>query len=506
MNNWVDLSGLPKKNGIGKNKDRLVTDWDRCLGYKCKFKYRNIEDELELLKYDKKKNRIYFLYNNQEYHLSFKGFMDANFKSFLEIHDVTYKYNIGEIINTQNASIVILKQTYTISSVGRRKSAYEVQCLKCGHTYILEQDRIPKFQYCPVCINRIVVKGINDLWTTYPEIASFLTDKEDGYKYSKGSNVSLNFTCKYCGESSKHFLPMVVKSEHVPCTCSNSYSLPNKVMFYMLKELSITFEKEKTFSWSNCKRYDFYIESLSTIIEMHGGQHYKRVSKFDKTENDFIKRIKNDNWKKEIALKNNIKNYVVIDCSVNTFESIIKNILSSELLNIIDISGINIETIKKNAYANICETISEYWNNGIYETNKIADYIGLTREFVVSKLHLCNELGLINYDKSLSKKISQKHVTASRYQHFAKPLKCNELDLYFGNNAIASREFGKILNEDVSPNNISRVLLGERKSYKRYTFSYVSRLEFNQKKIESPNKTFGDLFLTEEELYNECVS
>ena len=230
------------------------------------------------------------------------------------------------------------------------------------------------------------------------------------------------------------------------------------------------------------------------------------VSKFDKTENDFIKRIETDNWKKEIALKNNIKNYIVIDCRVNTFESIIKNILSSELPNIIDISNINTETIKKNTYANICDIISEYWNSGIYETNKIAQYTGLTREFVVNKLHLCDELGLINYNKSLSREISQKHVKSSRYQHFAKPIKCNELGLYFGNNAIASRELEKTLNECVSANNISRVLSCKRKSYKKYTFSYITRSEFNQHKIEIPNKTFGDLFLTEEELKNECVS
>ncbi len=506
MENWIDLSNVPKKNGIGKYKDKLVTDWGKCCGCKCKFQYRNIEAELELLKYDRKKNRIYFLYNNQEYNLSFKGFMDVNFKSILGIHDITYKYNIGEIINTQNASIIILQQTYAISSVGRRKSVYKVKCLKCGHTYVLDQDRIPKFEYCPVCINRIIVKGINDLWTTNPEIASLFTNKDDGYKYSKCSNAKVNFTCKYCGESSRHFVSVVANSGRVPCTCSNSYSLPNKIMFYILKELSINFEKEKTFSWSNGKRYDFYIENLSTIIEMHGGQHYKMVPKFDKTENDFIKRVKNDNWKKEIALKNNIKNYIVIDCRVNTFESILKNILSCNLSNIIDISNINIENIKKNIYANICETISEYWNNGIYETNKIADYTGLTREFVVNKLHLCDELGLINYDKSLSKKISQEYITANRYQHFAKPLKCNELDLYFGNNAIASKELSQILKKDVLPNNISRVLLGIRKSYKGYTFSYISRSEFNKKKIELQNKTFGDLFLVEDGLYNECVS
>lgn len=48
---------------------------------------------------------------------------------------------------------------------------------------------------CPVCSGRQVVRGINDLWTTHPELACRLLNKEDGHKYSFGSNRILKWKC-----------------------------------------------------------------------------------------------------------------------------------------------------------------------------------------------------------------------------------------------------------------------------------------------------------------------
>lgn len=40
---------------------------------------------------------------------------------------------------------------------------------------------------CPVCANKVIIKGINDLWTTHPHIAKLLTNEEDGYNVTFGS-------------------------------------------------------------------------------------------------------------------------------------------------------------------------------------------------------------------------------------------------------------------------------------------------------------------------------
>lgn len=56
--------------------------------------------------------------------------------------------------------------------------------------------------HCPVCSGRQVQKGINDLWTTHPDLAARLLDKEDGFRYSFGSNKKLKWLCPECGDIS----------------------------------------------------------------------------------------------------------------------------------------------------------------------------------------------------------------------------------------------------------------------------------------------------------------
>ena len=41
---------------------------------------------------------------------------------------------------------------------------------------------------CPVCTNRVIVRGINDLWTTHPHIAKLLTNQNEGYEIVAGTH------------------------------------------------------------------------------------------------------------------------------------------------------------------------------------------------------------------------------------------------------------------------------------------------------------------------------
>lgn len=49
---------------------------------------------------------------------------------------------------------------------------------------------------CPICINRRVVQGVNDLATSNPEIASELADPSLAHKLSAGSNNRVEWICK----------------------------------------------------------------------------------------------------------------------------------------------------------------------------------------------------------------------------------------------------------------------------------------------------------------------
>lgn len=69
----------------------------------------------------------------------------------------------------------------------------------------------------------------------------------------------------------------------------------------------IKFEREKVFpSLRNGKlRFDFYIPSLSALIEVDGEQHFKQVKRFHPTKCDFTHAKQNDYYKNSFALSHN---------------------------------------------------------------------------------------------------------------------------------------------------------------------------------------------------------
>ena len=54
----VYLDTLPKRYGLGGNKDKLVVDWKNSIGCKVKFVYEEIEGEVEILDYNSKTSRL----------------------------------------------------------------------------------------------------------------------------------------------------------------------------------------------------------------------------------------------------------------------------------------------------------------------------------------------------------------------------------------------------------------------------------------------------------------
>ena len=52
---------------------------------------------------------------------------------------------------------------------------------------------------CPFCAGNKVLKGFNDLWTTHPEIANCLVDKDVGYHISYSGHSKQDFICPKCG-------------------------------------------------------------------------------------------------------------------------------------------------------------------------------------------------------------------------------------------------------------------------------------------------------------------
>ena len=159
-----------------------------------------------------------------------------------------------------------------------------------------------------MCTNQRVVIGINDMWTTNPELASLLANPEDGYKYTKCSTKKLNWKCPDCDEIIYNIsIKQVYSNKKLSCPkCSDGISYPNKFMYHILKSLGENFKNEYSPDWIKPKRYDFALfkENKKYIIEMDGGLGHGNKNTMNTTKERQIE-IDNDKdfeAKKEVLM------------------------------------------------------------------------------------------------------------------------------------------------------------------------------------------------------------
>lgn len=298
-------------------------------------------------------------------------------------------------------------KTINIDSI-RTGQLYEFTC-DHGHTFISTVSNI--FQSatfgCPVCSGHRVLRGFNDLWTTHPNHARALKDPEDGYRYSYGSNIPLLWVCPDCQREITTTPNKMTRNHRICAMCSPSSSYAEKYVMSLLMQFSIYFQKECTFSWSNGKRYDFYIPSIHCIIETHGRQHYMD-SDFSYLQNGrtYEDEQENDTYKQMLAQNvGRILHYVVIDCRKSEPEWLSKRIKESGVLELLQILPSTVDWKECHRFAlddytkQICEAF--------YTTPDIKQ---LAKDFHVSintvrtKLQHGAKLGWCDYNAETSKK------------------------------------------------------------------------------------------------------
>lgn len=231
---------------------------------------------------------------------------------------------------------------------------------------------------CPYCSGRNTIKGVTDIWTTNPELASKLANPEDGYKYTQSSNMKVNWKCPECHNTIKNKGISNVNNQGLSCNlCKGGKSYPERYMNSFLKQLDIDFENEKGFTWSNNRRYDFYIPSLSIIIEMHGIQHYVRSFQSKKKTYSLEETQENDKYKMKLAIEHNIENYIVIDSRFSDCDYISENIKKSALSTLIDLSIIDWEICKKEATKSIVREVCRIYNETDCSVKELSDTMKL---------------------------------------------------------------------------------------------------------------------------------
>jgi len=262
--------------------------------------------------------------------------------------------------------------------------------------------------------------------------------------------------------------------------CGDFKSKPEKIISSILFQLNISFDAEKIFDWSNNKRYDFYIPSLSCIIETHGLQHYKEIQFYS---NRTLKEEKdNDIFKKEIAINNGILNYITINCSTPVVEDLVKEVLKNkDLGRLFELAKVNyrqtcIETLSNIKYKLVEDCCKLYnLNKTIPEINK---ELKLSNASTTRYLIFGSSLQLCNYDRKYA---WDKRRIRENFRCKSKKVYCLETDKEYDNAKIAFNDISKLSDKYFVYSNFCECCKGLRNNYyKGFHVYYVEKLGENK--------------------------
>ena len=284
------------------------------------------------------------------------------------------KIHIGDIVSIPTGNVKVLDICYPN---GKRHIKY--QCLECGQINERISGNFEKFG-CPVCSNRIVVKGINDITTTAKWMIPYFQGGEyEASLYTKSSRNKINPICPFCNTvlNKKMSIDQIYRQKSIGCICGDKNSYPNKFMYRLLQIKNINFMREWSPKWISPKRYDFYIPSMKLIIEMDGGiGHGNPIKSFGITTEESLE---NDKFKDSMAAKHSL-NVLRVDSRKSSKEYIgtqCKNILS-KYINITDDDLIECDKFATN---NIAKKVCEY-----YMANKQSSIRDIVRKFGFSNV------------------------------------------------------------------------------------------------------------------------
>ena len=470
---------------IPKNNNRF--NWNNSVGCFVDFEYDNHKGRLFIIERIKP-DKVKIEYEGKWKILPQDKLMLLKIGDLLGEIDFNYKYDIGYEFGKNSHKMKI------INRYKKGRKIYLVECLKCGYTKEITESRIKRKEGCPVCMNQKIIVGINDMWTTNPELASLLANPEDGYKYSQHSGKKLIWKCKYCNSNSRPLSPSYVSMYGLKCQgCDDGFSYPNKFIFNLLSVLGVEFETEKIFEWSNHKRYDFFLPQYNGIIAANGKQHYQD-SYFDTYEQ--IR--KNDEYKHKLAIENGIENYVIIDCSFSYPNYIFNNVCNSYLSNILNFESVDICYIDELCQKNIMYELVKLYDEG-NNIEKIYELTKISKSQIIRLLKKADSFGLTKYDKKKYQKEALEKIRISSYQNNAKPIKCLNNGFVFGTHTIVANNSEQVFGRKISLSGICNSV-NHNKPIFELNFVYISREEFNEVKCTTPEKAFGDLFILREEV------
>ena len=257
---------------------------------------------------------------------------------------------------------------------------------KCpnGHSYKSSPSRrVMRGSGCGICSHNILVKGVNDLMTTHPEIAKewdYEKNKEKPDEVMAGSNIKKYWFICPKGHSYKTTVLGRKRGTECPqCNIEKHTSFPERAIYYYMKKYINDVRYSYHDSILGRKEIDIYLPELKFGIEYDGRAWHK----------DDKRDIEKDNlcFEKKITLLRvreygcneydspSIKKYIVpynMDELSNAVLFIVNYLNKKYRLKInadIDVDRDRTEILelmnlseKENSIANYCPDIKKYWD------------------------------------------------------------------------------------------------------------------------------------------------
>lgn len=409
-----------------------------------------------------------------------------------------FKYEIGTYFKQNNLIIIdrkIIVRQSTSKATGKTrhvyKKIYQYKCYTCGYADGWKEESEFNKNGCRCCAGRIAVKGINTIEDKRPDLIQYFKNKDDASTVTIGSHKTINLICPLCQNETTTQAKRLVAEGFVCKHCGDHISYPEKFMMSFLNQMNIKFIHQlskKHFSWCEKYKYDFYLPEYHCIIETNGSQHYNDA--FNRSVNETISI---DLDKKRLALENNIKYYIWLDCSISDMNFIKNNIIDSELVQKIrlDISNVNFELCNSNASKNLLKKVCDFYNNhSDMSTSEIAPFFHIHSATIWQYLKKGAKLGFCNYDVERAREESFAKTTKLCAINRSKPLECfkddNSIGIFF--NAVnASNYFQSIYNIALHKSAIGLVCRGKNKHHKGYTFKYITKEEYESRPQDQRN-------------------
>lgn len=271
------------------------------------------------------------------------------------------------------------------------------QCTNCHYEWKITPDQILQGHKCPVCSGKTIGPSPeykNSIWASkYKEYFSMYLTEEQMKNYMPHSDKWVTVKCWDC-EREKTVQIKRLLAHSIGCICGDGISYPNKFVYNVLSQLHLNIQPEWSPAWANKKRYDDYLVDFNVIIENHGIQHY--------CDNHTImgalqQQVQNDKYKYELAMKNGIDLYIVLDCRHSNMEWIKNSIMTSKLPHLLGFNENDIDWVKADVYAtnNFVKMAAEMLNNGC-DVKSIAITLNKSKEAIYKWIRKAKQLGWIN--------------------------------------------------------------------------------------------------------------